>query len=433
MQIDSVPGEREREEGGKGMHLYTSKFNAKPEGVTEMPGSVTTPAGFYASGIAAGIKKSGKRDLGLLVCKKPAASAVMLTRNAAQAAPVKVCRSDVALKAVQGVVVNSGSANACTGEIGVADAREMVKLAAVSSRIEPSRMAVASTGIIGQRLPMDAVVSGIAEAISELSENGGKDFADAIMTTDRLEKQGAIEVELAAGKIHIGACAKGAGMIAPNMATMLAFITTDATASADILAAALAGAAAASFNAASVDGDMSTNDCAFLIASGDSGVSLDPGSGDLEKFTAALTSVCKSLALKMVADGEGATKVIELTVAGAGDDEEAARVARAISLSPLVRTAFYGSDANWGRLIASAGAALAGEDDLDADIFYEEICLTRGGVTADEAVDEERLAAIMAAAEIAVKIDLRRGGSECKIYFSDLTHEYVTINAEYTT
>lgn len=415
------------------MHLFTSRFNPKPEGVAEMPGSVTTPGGFLAAGISAGIKKSGKRDLGLLVCENPAASAVVMTANAAAAAPVTVCRSEVALKAVQGVVVNSGCANACTGEDGEQDAREMIRLAAGSTRIEPSRMAVASTGVIGRRLPMDRVVSGIAEAVSELSPNGGNDFAESIMTTDRLEKQGAVEVELSGGKVRIGACAKGAGMIAPDMATMLAFITTDAGAPADLLRDVLAAAAAGSFNAVSVDGDMSTNDCAFLVASGTSGVSLEAGSEDLETFSLALESVCRSLALKMVADGEGATKVIELTVTGARDSGEAARVARVISLSPLVRTAFYGRDANWGRLIASAGAALAGEPALEADICYEGICLARGGAAADEGVDPGRLAAVMDAAEIAVKIDLHRGDEEYKMYFSDLTHEYVTINAEYTT
>lgn len=415
------------------MHLFTSKFIEKPAGVSELPGSVTTPDGFFAAGVAAGIKKSGKPDLGLLVCKNPASSAVMLTRNAAQAAPVIACKSDVVLKAVQGVVVNSGCANACTGEEGLGNARQMIELAAVSSRVEPSRMAVASTGVIGRQLPMEQVVSGIAEAIGELSEHGGNDFAEAIMTTDRLEKKGAVEVELSGGKVHIGACAKGAGMIAPDMATMLAFITTDAGAPADILSEALIQAAGMSFNAVSVDGDMSTNDSVFLIASGKSGIGLEPDSDDLRKFIGGLGMVCKGLALKMVADGEGATKVVELTVAGAADEGEAMRVARSLSLSALVRTAFYGRDANWGRLIASAGAALAGEDRLDADIFYEEICLTRGGVAVTEPVDEERLAEIMAAAEIAVMIDLHRGGSEYKMYFSDLTHEYVTINAEYTT
>lgn len=415
------------------MHLFTSKFVEQPDAVAELPGSVTTPDGFVAAGIAAGLKKSGKRDLGLLVCKNPTSSAVMLTRNAAEAAPITVCKTDVVLKAVQGVIVNSGGANACTGEDGISDAREMIKLAANSSRVEASRMAVASTGVIGQKLPMPRIVSGVAEVVSELSEHGGNDFADAIMTTDQLEKKGAVEIALSSGKAHIGACAKGAGMIAPNMATMLAFITTDIAAPADLLREMLANAAGASFNSISVDGDMSTNDCVFLIASGKSGIELEPGGADQELFTAALGAVCKGLALKMVADGEGATKVIELTVRGARDDAEATAVARAISLSPLVRTAFYGRDANWGRLIASAGAALAGESQLEADIFYEEVCLTSGGVAAGGEVDEARLAAIMAQDEIAVAIDLRRGGSEYKMYFSDLTHEYVTINAEYTT
>ena len=415
------------------MGLYTSKFNEKPASVSELPGSVTTPEGFLAAGVACGIKKSGRRDLGLLICKNPATSAALMTRNAAEAAPITVCKADVALPALQGVVVNSGCANACTGEQGMMDARRMIRLAADSSRVEPSRMAVASTGVIGEKLPMEQVVSGIAEAVSGLSVNGGNDFAEAIMTTDRMEKRGAVEVELSGGKTHIGACAKGAGMIAPNMATMLAFITTDAGVPAPMLRKLLNEAVAASFNAVSVDGDMSTNDCVFLIASGSSGVLLESEGHDLEIFSDALRSVCKSLAIKMLADGEGATKVIELTVAGACDGGEAAAVARAISLSPLVRTAFYGRDANWGRLIASAGAALAGESSLVADIYYEEVCLTRGGVAVADCIDRGRLAQIMNAEEIGLKIDLHRGDVEYKMYFSDLTHEYVTINAEYTT
>lgn len=415
------------------MHLFTSKFIHRPDYVTEIKGSITTPAGFLAAGVSSGIKKSGKLDLGLLISKVPCTSAALYTANAAAAAPVKVCREDLNAGAIQGVVVNSGIANACTGKQGLADARLMRRMAAALSGIPVENMAVASTGVIGIPLEMDVVKRGIAAAAKSLSERAGEKFAQSIKTTDRLRKEGAVEIKLQEGMVKIGACAKGAGMIAPNMATMLAFVTTDARLPATLLEQMLAGAVADSFNSISVDGDMSTNDCIFLLANGESGVMVKPGTKDAQMFTEALAVVCKSLALKMVADGEGATKVIELKLSGAASEEEAQRVARAISNSPLVRTAFYGRDANWGRIMASAGAALAGEPGLLADIFYEDVCLAESGAACATAIDEEKLRNIMLQPEISVTVDLHRGGAEYKMYFSDLTHDYVTLNAEYTT
>lgn len=416
------------------MHPFTSKFISRPAHVTELPGSVTTPEGFAASGVAAGIKKSGKPDLGLLVSQKPCASAAIFTLNAAAAAPVKVCREETEAGALQGVVVNSGSANACTGEQGLADARLMARLAAEACGLSPGKVAVASTGVIGEMLPMYLVEEGIKGASDNLSEHGGGDFARAIQTTDRYSKEGAVSVELSDGKtVTIGAVAKGAGMIAPDMATMLAFITTDAAAPAGLLEDILMTAAARSFNAVSVDGDMSTNDCVFLFANGASGMALEPGSADTELFTAALTAVCKGLALKMVADGEGATKVIELRVTGAAAPEEAARVARAVANSPLVKTAFFGGDANWGRILAAAGAVLAGEPAFEADVYFEDVCLARRGEAGPKLVDKEILKKLMDQTEISVAVNLNRGNDEYTIYFSDLTHDYVSLNAEYTT
>jgi glutamate N-acetyltransferase/amino-acid N-acetyltransferase len=415
------------------MHLFTSKFVQKPGHVTELPGSVSTPQGFMAAGIAAGIKKSGKSDLGMLVCKEPCVSAALYTPSAAAAAPIRVCRDETGAGAIQGVVVNSGSANACTGTQGLEAARAMVKLAADATGIDPKNMAVASTGVIGMQLPMEQVEPGIEFAVGSLSDSGGGDFAEAIRTTDKIDKDGAVEVALSGGAVRIGACAKGAGMIAPNMATMLAFITTDATVPADLLQDLLRRAVGASFNSMTVDGDMSTNDCIFIMASGLSGVAVDRDSGDDRLFGEALAAVCKGLALKMVADGEGATKVVELSVKGAAGDDEAAMVARAISNSTLVRTAFYGHDANWGRIMASAGAALAGEQELMADIWYQELYLARDGAACAEALDAQRLKEIMGESEISVTLDLHRGRGSQTMYFSDLTHDYVTLNAEYTT
>jgi len=415
------------------MHLFTSKFVQQPDHVTELPGSVSTPKGFSASGIAAGLKKSGKLDLGMLVCQEPCTSAALYTPNAAAAAPIIVSRDETTAGSLQGVIVNSGSANACTGARGLTDARSMTALASSLAGIDVKNMAVASTGVIGHLLSMEIVEAGIAQVAGALSDSGGVNFAAAIRTTDKIDKEGAIEVALSSGAVRVGACAKGAGMIAPNMATLLAFITTDAAISADLLQQLLKLAVTASFNSMSVDGDMSTNDCIFAFASGQSGRIVEPDSSDAALFGDALGAVCKGLALKMVADGEGATKVVELNVVGAKDDEEAAMLSREISNSTLVRTAFFGQQANWGRIMASAGAVLAGEKELLADVYYEDICLARSGAISPDSIDNDRLQKIMDQQEISVTVDLHRGASSHTMYFSDLTHDYVTLNAEYTT
>ncbi len=416
------------------MHLFTSKFVERPRQVEELPGSVSTPSGFKAAGVAAGIKASGNRDVGLLVSEQPCSSAAVFTTNAAAAAPIIISREAAASGELRAVVVNSGNANACTREQGLTDARVMAAAASEAIGIEADRIAVASTGIIGEPLPMEKVTAGINTAAAELSRHGGGDLAEAIRTTDRLDKAGAVEVKLPEGKVRIGACAKGAGMIAPEMATMLAFITTDAAVSPGALGGMLKTASAASFNTVSVDGDMSTNDCLLLLANGSSGISIESGSVEMELFGEALAAVCKGLALKMVADGEGATRTVEFKVSGAADAGEALRVARANATSTLVRTAFYGRDANWGRIMAATGAALAGAGALAADIHYESICLARDGAACPEAAaDGQRLQAVMEQQEISVSVDLKRGEASHTMYFSDLTHDYVTLNAEYTT
>ncbi len=414
------------------MNLFRSRFVKMPSHVIEQPGSLTAPLGYAASGVSCGLKNSGRLDLGLLVSRASCASAELYTTNAAAAAPIRYSREKTAAGRVRGVVANSGSANACTGGRGFAAAEQMAVQAAELCGIEPDGMAVASTGVIGGQLETDLVSAGIDAAAASLSASGGGAFAEAIKTTDRIDKEGAVSVMLAAGEVRIGACAKGAGMIAPSMATMLAFVTTDAGASPELLKGMLKQAAASSFNLVSVDGDMSTNDCVFLLANGASGVELHPGSPDAGLFADAVQAVCKSLALKMVADGEGATKVVELKVTGAASPEEADRVARSVAGSTLVRTAFYGSNANWGRIMGSLGAALAGGPALAADIFYEDVCLAQAG-EAVEVAGGGRLAWIMSQPEISVGVDLHRGASAQTVYFSDLTHDYVTLNAEYTT
>ena len=415
------------------MHLFTSKFVERPEHVAELPGSVSTPSGFKAAGVAAGIKASGNLDVGLLVSEQPCSSAAVFTANAAAAAPVLVCREAAASGELQAIVVNSGNANACGGEQGLLDARAMAAVASEVCGIEPGHIAIASTGIIGEPMPMEKVTEGIKAAAGELSEHGGGDLAEAIKTTDRLDKTGACEVQLPEGTVRIGACAKGAGMIAPSMATMLAFLTTDAAVTPGALSEMLTLAVAGSFNSISVDGDMSTNDCLFLLANGASGISIESGSVEMELFTTALAAVCKGLAIKMVADGEGATRTVQFEVKGAASTDEAMKVARANATSTLVRTAFYGHDANWGRIMAATGAALAGEEAVAADINYEDACLARGGAASPEPPDAKRLESIMEQQEISVTIDLHRGQASHTMYFSDLTHAYVTLNAEYTT
>ncbi len=416
------------------MNLFSSRFVKMPVHATEQTGSLTAPSGFSAAGVSCGLKKRGP-DLGLLVSRAPCTSAWLGTTNAAAAAPVRHCRAKTGSDAIQGVVANSGSANACTGGRGLAAAELMGVTAAELCGIAPASMAVASTGVIGAQLEMSLISSGISAAAASLSESGGPAFAKAIKTTDRIDKEGAVLVKLPEGEVRIGACAKGAGMIAPAMATMLAFVTTDAGCPPELLEEILSQAAAESFNCISVDGDMSTNDCVFLLANGQSGVHLQQGSQGAALFAEGVAAVCKALALKMVADGEGATKVIEFRVAGAATPEEADLVARSVARSTLVRTAFYGRDANWGRVMATAGAALASASasELAADIYYEDACLARAGEASADPVGRERLDEIMSRTELSAVIDLHRGAAEKTVYFSDLTHDYVTLNAEYRT
>jgi glutamate N-acetyltransferase/amino-acid N-acetyltransferase len=381
--------------------FFRSRWVDAPAGTEELDPVVLAPA-FRAAGVACGLKQGGSTDLGLMACDAPAVgSALLLTRNAAAAAPVRVCREHCDRAAIRAAVVNSGTANAAVGERGYRDALAMRGAAADALGLDPRSVAIAETGAIGVPLAMDAVRRGVTEAAASLSTRGGEAFAAAIMTTDRGPKRCAVQ----AGGVTISAQAKGAGMIEPGFATMLCFVQTDAEVPDP--EATLRPAVAASFERITVDGQMSTNDTVLLQATGSSGRSLPVG---------LLHAVLLQLALEIVADGEGATRVGRVQVTGAESDTEAERVARAIANSPLVKTAFYGRDPNWGRIAQAAGMALVG-----AEL----------GELGPEAIDAAELGSDAAEAEIGLRLD--RGDGAALIYFSDLTHGYVELNSEYST
>jgi glutamate N-acetyltransferase / amino-acid N-acetyltransferase len=381
--------------------FFRSRWVEVPQGVEEVDPAELAP-GFRAGAVACGLKGGGKTDVAVMACDSASvSSALLLTRNAAAAAPVRVCRDECDAGAIRAAVVNSGNANAATGEQGYRDALEMRDATARALGVEPRTVAVAETGTIGVPLPIEQVVAGAGEAAGRLDPAGGRAFAEAIMTTDAGPKLCTVK----AGGVTISAQAKGAGMIEPHLATMLCFVQTDAEV--PEAGAALRAAVDGSFERITVDGQMSTNDTVVLQASGAAGRPLPPG---------LLDAVLLQLALDVVADGEGATRVGRIEVTGAADADEAERTARAIANSPLVKTALHGRDPNWGRIVQAAGIALAGTD------------LPELG---SEAVEAEELASETAEPEIALRLE--RGDGAAHVYFSDLTAEYVRINSEYTT
>jgi glutamate N-acetyltransferase / amino-acid N-acetyltransferase len=381
--------------------FFSSRWVTPPDGVEELDPAQLAP-GFRAAGVSGGLKGGGATDVGVIVCDEEGVrSALALTRNAAAAAPVRVCRDDCDADSIRAAAANSGNANAATGEQGYRDALAMRDAAAEALGIESRQVAVAETGTIGVPLDIEAVTTGVLEAVEGLSPEGGDQFARSILTTDAGPKRCTVR----AGGVTVSAQAKGAGMIEPGFATMLCFVQTDAeVADPDaILGAALAD----SMERITVDGQMSTNDTALLQASGLSGEPLPDGLID---------AVMLQLALEIVADGEGATRIARAQVDRAAAEDEADRVARAIANSPLVKTALYGRDSNWGRIAQAAGMALAGEEvpELGPD-----------RIQASELAGE--------GAEAELSIDLGRGGASAHVYFSDLTPDYIRINAEYTT
>jgi glutamate N-acetyltransferase / amino-acid N-acetyltransferase len=404
---------------------FASRWVEPPAHVTERPGGGLA-AGFRAAGVAAGIKPSGDPDLALLVCSEPdAVSAARFTRSGAPAAPVLLCRERCRLDALRAVVVNSGNANAATGRRGLEDAARMQGAGAMAAGVREDRVAVASTGVIGVPLPLDGLTSGMLAARAGLSTDGDGAFWRAIATTDAFEKLLSLDVALPSGTVQLSAQAKGAGMIQPCFATMLCFVQTDAAlqaATADLL---LGVCVKRSFDRISVDGQLSTNDAALLMASGASGVAVGPESEDELRLGEALDYALRRLALQMVRDGEGAERVGRVHVHG-GHDATVERVARAIANSPLVKAALNGGDPNWGRVAQAVGAALPSNEPVPFDVWIDGVHVCAAGALVPH--EPPRLGD-----EVEYVVGLPGEGAETEVFFSDLSHGYVRINAEYTT
>ena len=395
-------------------------------------GTVTSPDGFIAGAIYTGIKqKAGaKYDFGVLYSKAPCNTAAVFTTNCVKAAPVLLTMERLKIGKAAGIVANSGCANACTGKAGMADAKEITKLVGERLGIAPDDLLIASTGVIGRRLPMDLIRASIPQL--DFAHDGGHTFAQAIMTTDTMAKEIAVRVTAGTNKFIIGGVAKGAGMIHPDMATMLGFLTTDAEVDVEFMRRSLRRAVDKSFNLVSVDGDTSTNDMVVLMGNGQS--ENDPIAEDnqyAEIFQEALDQVCIYLAKLVAADGEGATKLIEVTVNGTETIEQARKIARTVASSPLVKTAVYGNDPNWGRIIAAVGRAGVPVDENKIDLYIGNIAMFKGGAVLE--FNEKKAAAALDKKEVPILIQLNQGSASATAWGCDLTEQYVKINAEYTT
>ena len=393
-------------------------------------GGIVAPAGFLASGVSAGIKKSGRRDVCLIAADDVCPAAGVFTKSATAAPPVLVSRESLADGMLRSVVINAGNANACTGEPGMAAAREMAEVTACELGCDPSHVAVCSTGVIGVPLPTGLVSAGIADAVAELDRVTGDEAAEAIMTTDTFPKQLAIAVEVDGRTFTVGGMAKGSGMIQPDMATMLAFITTDAPLASDACDALLRSAVARSFNRITVDSDTSTNDTCILMASGaEGGPLLVPGTVGYDAVTAAIGEVAIALAKMVVRDGEGATKFITITVRGAASEDDAELAAFAIANSPLFKTAMFGEDANWGRVAMALGKSGAALEPTSFEIVLGGVLMCADGTAV--AFDEAVAARALTESEIEVLVDLHLGDGEATVWTCDFSYDYVRINGDY--
>jgi len=394
-------------------------------------GGVATARGFRAAGVSAGIKANGKPDLALVVADKAAQVAAVYTTNKVLAAPVIVSQEHLKRSGglARAIVVNSGCANSCTGDTGLRDARAMAEQTAQVVGCPVEQVLVASTGVIGVALPMDKVRSGIPAAFASLGANQGPAAARAIMTTDISPKEAAATISIGGRQASIGGMCKGAGMIEPMMATMLGFLTTDAAVPSVLLDRALREAVDQSFNAITVDGDSSTNDCVLLLASGASGVVVDESS--YSTFVEGLTAVCRELALAIVRGGEGATKLVTVQVTGAASSAEARRAAKVIANSLLVKTAIHGGDPNWGRLICAAGRAGVMLDASRAGVTIGSLVLFKDGQPHDELAPAA--AEYLKGSELSIGVDLGAGSASSTVWTCDLSAEYVHINADYRT
>jgi glutamate N-acetyltransferase/amino-acid N-acetyltransferase len=392
-------------------------------------GTVTSPKGFMAGAVKANIKSSDKLDIGILYSETPCVSAGVFTTNAIKSAPVVLSQRNLRNKKAQALIVNSGCANACTGDAGMADAAEMANLVAQKLKIKPIHVLVASTGVIGVSLPMDKIRTGIAKI--DISQNGGNDLARAMMTTDTFAKKIALSVESDFGSFTIGGVAKGAGMIHPNMATMLCFITTDASVDTGFLQEALTSTVDISFNMITVDGDTSPSDTVAILANGLAGNRIITKKNG-RTFQEALNEVCHYLAKSIVRDGEGATKLIEVVIENAANPSEARSAARIIAGSPLVKSAIHGNDPNWGRVVAALGRSGAKIVENMIDVYLNDVCVMQHG--SPTSFDKKGLSQSIANShEVTIKLNLDMGKAQATAWGCDLSEEYVTINSTYTT
>ena len=399
-------------------------------------GGVTAPKGFTANGIHCGIRKSkDKKDLALIFCEKECDTAAVYTQNLVCGAPITVTKNNISDGKARAVVCNSGIANTCNAD-GIEKAEGMCEITANALGISKSDIIVASTGVIGQPLDLEPVKDGMDELVSGLNKNGSDSAANAIMTTDTVKKEFACELTLGGKPCHIGAISKGSGMIHPNMATMLAFITTDANISSEMLKSSLLEVVADSFNMLSVDGDTTTNDTVAILASGlCENERITEKNDDYRTFTLALSSICEKLVKLMAKDGEGATKLVECVVTGASDVKTAKTCAKAVICSSLVKAAMFGSDANWGRILCALGYSGVDIDVHRVDVKFSsdggeiEVCKDGSGID----FSEELAKKVLSCDEVYILVDLKSGVSCATAYGCDLTYDYVKINGDYRT
>jgi glutamate N-acetyltransferase / amino-acid N-acetyltransferase len=424
-------------------------MNDRSHEVDVSSGAITRVAGFTASGVACGLKASGDRDLALVVCDVPASAAGVFTRNAFRAAPVLIDERLLEHNAqgMRAVIMNAGNANACTGEQGMWDAQQMIGLTEAEVGLPAGSVLVMSTGVIGHPLPMERVREGIREAASTLSLQGGHDCAEAIMTTDLVTKEAYVSLPLPGiGTISIGGIAKGSGMIAPDLgpssgmagidssshATMLALVVTDARMAPETLQYALEEAVNISFNRITVDGDTSTNDTVLALASGLSGDSaVELGTPDYAIFLDGLTNICQSLAIQIARDGEGATKLVEIHVKGAYDDAQAVMAAKTIANSPLVKTALFGSDPNWGRILAALGRSGVHVNPVRVALWIGDTQLVANGEPIP--FDPKVVSAYLSGVNVTIEVDMGLSSGQARVWTCDMSYRYVEINAEYHT
>jgi len=387
--------------------------------------------GFLFSGISAGIKKDGKRDLGLIYSEVPAQAAGLFTTNAVKAAPVQLDMQRMKRGLCQAIVVNSGNANACTGSQGLRDAKKVSSLIAKKLKIDERLVFPSSTGVIGSRLPMRKIEGGIPELIDQLSSGRLMKTVEAMMTTDTFPKVEVATCRIKGKQVKLCGMVKGAGMIRPDLATMLSFLVTDACIKAPLLQRMLEKAAEESYNRITIDGDTSTNDTVLLLANGKAGHPyLNRMDRDAEAFQSMLSKVCRSLAESVVKDGEGATKFVEIVVQGARNIEEAKQAAYAIAHSPLVKTAFFGEDANWGRILCAIGYSGVAIDPNRIDLFFDNAPIVKKGVGVGPQL-EEKAAQIFKKKSFKVTADLHQGKSQFSVFTADFSLDYVKINASY--